>query len=132
MKSGEKPRIILGSQNKIEMLCYFIDKVFPNKQTKYLNNQYQHSTIVYIRIRIYFAKTHTIQNYSKMENTRAPANMIEEEEEVVLIERYLIKGHDLVYYKDKANIVYSIKVEPIGRIDGNKIIYFTFRLVKSL
>jgi len=38
-----------------------------------------------------------------------------------------IKGHDLVYFKDKANIVYNINYLALGRLDENKIIYFTYR-----
>lgn len=53
---------------------------------------------------------------------------IEEGEEVVLLECCEIKGHDLISYKDKSNIVYDINFQAIGRLDGNKIIYFTFKL----
>jgi len=52
----------------------------------------------------------------------------EEGEEVVLLEHCKIKGHDLIYYKDKSNIVYGSNFEILGRLDENKIIYFTFRL----
>ena len=51
-----------------------------------------------------------------------------EEEEVVLLEYCQIKGHDLIYYKDKSNRVYNKNNEILGQLDENKIIYFTFRL----
>ena len=46
----------------------------------------------------------------------------EEGEEVVLLEHCKIKGHDLIYYKDKSNIVYGSNFEILGRLDENKII----------
>ena len=52
----------------------------------------------------------------------------EEEEEVVLLEHCLIKGHNSIIYKDNSNMVYDINFEILGRLDENKIIYFTYRL----
>ena len=63
-----------------------------------------------------------------MENNKVQTRVIEEEEEIVLVEHCRIKGHELVVYKDKANIVYDINFEVLGRLDGNKIIYYTYRL----
>ena len=63
-----------------------------------------------------------------MENNKVQTRVIEEEEEIVLVEHCRIEGHELVVYKDKANIVYDINFEALGRLDGNKIIYFTYRL----
>ena len=63
-----------------------------------------------------------------MENNKVQTRVIEEEEEYVLLEHCRIEGHGLVFYKDKSNIVYDIYYQVLGRFDGNKIIYYTYRL----
>ena len=62
------------------------------------------------------------------DNTSVLDPCIGEEEEYVLLVHCRIKGHGLIFYKDKANIVYDIYYQVLGRLDGNKIIYYTYRL----
>ena len=62
------------------------------------------------------------------DNASVLDSCIGEEEEYVLLEHCRIKGHGLIFYKDKANIVYDIYYQVLGRLDGNKIIYYTYRL----
>lgn len=50
---------------------------------------------------------------------------VEEEEEIVL-KPFHIEGHTSIHFKDQSNNIYGLTWDHIGRIDGNKIKYYTY------